>query len=290
MKLRVMSYNIRWGLGTDGRYSLERVAEVIREAGADLVGLQEIERGSPRSRFRDQPALLGRMLEMEVAFGANLRLGGWRFGNALLSRFPLRRFRNVPLPVPTAHSPLFAARSREKSPWHASRPGERPASRRRPPLLSATRFLRRWSPALFDRRGVLVVEVGLVSLDAPALTALVTHLPLRREVRLAQAGAIVSLLPGVGDATIVMGDLNEGPQGEVMQCLQEGGLANLSGGEPTFPSTRPTGKIDFILGRGRLRGLDPPRVIASPASDHLPVVVDLEIWTKVETQRGLHTS
>jgi len=277
MKLRVMSYNIRWGLGTDGRYRLDRIAAVIREAGADLVGLQEIERGSPRSRFLDQPARLARMLGMEVAFGANLRLGSWCFGNALLSRWPIRGWRNVSLPVPPESSPLFAARSRVETPWHESRPGEKTSRYHRPHRLSGTALLRRWSPRLFDRRGVLVAEIGFPGGNGAALTTLVTHLPLRRDVRVEQAKTILSLLPGNGEAALLMGDLNEGPNGPAVRRFHDGGLTDLSGDAPTFPSPEPVGKIDFIMGRGPVRSVDTARVIRTPASDHLPVVVDVEL-------------
>jgi len=99
MRLCVMTYNIRWGRGVDGVFSLERIAEVIATSGADLVGLQEVERGSPRSRFRDTPDVLAASLGMHVAYGANLRLGPWQFGNALLSRHPILSWRNVYLPL-----------------------------------------------------------------------------------------------------------------------------------------------------------------------------------------------
>jgi endonuclease/exonuclease/phosphatase family metal-dependent hydrolase len=277
MTLRVMSYNIRWGLGTDGRYRLDRIADVIRDSAADLVGLQEIERGSPRSRFLDQPARLARMLGMEVAFGANLRLGSWQFGNALLSRLPIENYRNVSLPVPPGVSPLFAARGREETPWQVARSGETNARLCRPPRFSGTALLRRWSPGLFDRRGVLVAQVGLAGYGGRTLTVLVTHLPLQQDVRLAQAKTILSLLPDVSQATLLLGDFNEGPNGRATRRFLECGLTDLSGDVPTFSSARPVGKIDFILGRGPVRAASMPRVIASPASDHLPVVVDVAI-------------
>ena len=43
-QLRVMTYNIHHGEGTDGRIDLERIAKVIRDAKPDLVALQEVEK------------------------------------------------------------------------------------------------------------------------------------------------------------------------------------------------------------------------------------------------------
>lgn len=277
MKLRVMTYNIRWGLGTDRRYDLERVAAVIAAVEPDLVGLQEIERGSPRSRFRDQPALLGRRLGMHVAFGPSLCLGSWQFGNALLSRLPIRHWRHVGLPVPSRHSPLFAARSRKETSWEEL--SSESLSRRLIGLLPGTAYMRRWLPGLFDRRGVLLAEIGAAEPgDGPVVTALVTHLPLRREVRMAQAEAILTLLATAGEATLLLGDFNEGPRGAAVgRFRDQAGLTDLSGSAPTFPSTSPTGKIDFIMGGGAVRALGAARVLSSPASDHLPVIVDVEV-------------
>jgi endonuclease/exonuclease/phosphatase family metal-dependent hydrolase len=258
MKLRVMTYNIRWGMGADGKFSLERVAGVIREAGADLVGLQEVERGSPRSRFRDEPAVIARQLGMHVAFGGSLRLGTWQFGNALLSRFPLQAWRNVPLP------PRRGPVDRPVSP-------QEPASR----SFSFSKLMRRWAPGLLDRRGVLVASL---SLPEHCLNVLVTHLPLSYRVRLEHARVILELLRAAGGPTLLMGDFNEGPSGPTVTLLgAEGGLQDVSGLAATFPSRNPTNKLDYILVSPGLGGAGEPRVVPSPASDHLPVVVDVEL-------------
>lgn len=54
-----MSYNIHHGEGPDKRLDLERIAKVITHARADIVGLQEIDRGCERTQKRDWPAELG---------------------------------------------------------------------------------------------------------------------------------------------------------------------------------------------------------------------------------------
>ena len=44
-----------------------------------------------------------------------------------------------------------------------------------------------------------------------------------------------------------------------------------------FDIDHPSSKLDFILATPDLRALGEPRVIVTPASDHLPVVVEVEV-------------
>jgi len=99
LPLKVLTYNIRHGKGLDGRISLERVAGVIADAGADLVALQEVDGHSPRSGFRNQAVTLGRRLGMKPFFGATIKAVGVPvYGNAILSRLPVRECNNWDLP------------------------------------------------------------------------------------------------------------------------------------------------------------------------------------------------
>jgi endonuclease/exonuclease/phosphatase family metal-dependent hydrolase len=101
-----MSYNIRHGEGVDHRVDLGRVARVIRDAGAQVVGLQEVDQHyGDRSGYADQPALLAGLLGMHVAFGPTLDLDPpgpdrprRRFGNAVLSTRPITAWHTDPLP------------------------------------------------------------------------------------------------------------------------------------------------------------------------------------------------
>ncbi len=97
--IRVMSYNIHVGFGMDKKLDLARIAAVIKRERADIVGLQEVDRGVERTGRVDQIAELARLTGMDYAFAPNLRYqGGW-YGVAILSRFPItnfehRRYRN----------------------------------------------------------------------------------------------------------------------------------------------------------------------------------------------------
>ena len=100
LRLRVLTYNLHHGEGTDGRLDLERIAGVIRGAEPDVVALQEVDRRAERTGSVDQPAELARLTGLRVAFGANISLQGGDYGNAVLSRFPIVRQVNHRLPGP----------------------------------------------------------------------------------------------------------------------------------------------------------------------------------------------
>lgn len=96
--LRVMSYNIHHGEGMDGQLDLERIASVIRSEQPDLVALQEVDRGTRRTEQIDQPARLAELTGMQAVFERNIDYQGGEYGNAVLSRLPVRRHENHHLP------------------------------------------------------------------------------------------------------------------------------------------------------------------------------------------------
>lgn len=87
--VRIMTFNIHHGEGMDGRLDLERIANVITGAKADIVGLQEVDRGVERTQSRDILKELADLTGMRYAFGKNIDLQGGDYGNALLTRFPI---------------------------------------------------------------------------------------------------------------------------------------------------------------------------------------------------------
>jgi endonuclease/exonuclease/phosphatase family metal-dependent hydrolase len=111
--MRVMSWNIQWGRGSDGRVDLARTAAAIRRCDADVVCLQEVAVNHPDlpgGAGGDQVARLAELLPgHETVYGAGSDLigdmgegrGGRRlFGQMILSRLPvLQVFRHL-LPWP----------------------------------------------------------------------------------------------------------------------------------------------------------------------------------------------
>ena len=96
--IRVLTYNIHHGEGLDGETDLARIADVIRNTNADLVALQEVDRGVRRTDGVDQPARLGELTGMAAVFEKNADIQGGDYGNAVLSRYPIERYVNHKLP------------------------------------------------------------------------------------------------------------------------------------------------------------------------------------------------
>lgn len=92
--VRIASYNIHACRGWDGRQDVARVAAVLREIAADVIGLQEVESRHGRTEI-DQAEALGQMLGMACIEGPLVHgERGW-YGNALLTRRPVRAVRRV---------------------------------------------------------------------------------------------------------------------------------------------------------------------------------------------------
>jgi endonuclease/exonuclease/phosphatase family metal-dependent hydrolase len=106
--LRLLSYNIHHGRGTDGAIDLPRIAAVITRTQPDLVALQELDRQTRRSGGVDQAARLGELTGMQFVFGQALEYDGGQYGEAILSRWQFRETRLHPLPADPGFEPRAA--------------------------------------------------------------------------------------------------------------------------------------------------------------------------------------
>ena len=115
--MKLVSYNIQYGFGGDGRYDLSRAARIV--AGADIIALQEVERHWQRSNFDDQPELLSRLLpdyhwvygpafDMDASERRDGRIVNRRrqFGTMVLSKLPIVWSRLHALPMRRTLRPL----------------------------------------------------------------------------------------------------------------------------------------------------------------------------------------
>lgn len=238
--LNVLTYNIHHGAGTDGVLDLERVAQVIERSGAEVIGLQEVDKHwGARSNWVDQPAWFAKRLGMYVAYAANLDLppvtaGEPRrqYGTAVLSRYPIRDFRNTFLPM---------------------YPGQ-------------------------EQRGLAEATVKVRGRYVRFANTHLTHN--NNAERLEQANKVSELLSGSKHPTLLVGDLNARPEAPEITTLTakwrdtwtEVGV----GPGYTISADNPTARIDYILHTTTLRPKS-AEVITTNASDHLPVRATLTL-------------
>ncbi len=116
--MRLVTYNIQYGIGIDGRFDLRRIADAVR--GADLIALQEVSRNNPSNSGVDMVAALCDLLPdyfhaygapFEVDMGSALENGravtrSFQFGNMVLSKTPILASRNLLLPRRRSYSAL----------------------------------------------------------------------------------------------------------------------------------------------------------------------------------------
>jgi endonuclease/exonuclease/phosphatase family metal-dependent hydrolase len=93
--LRALTYNIHHGEGLDGQLDLIRIAQSIKDSNADLVALQEVDRGADRTGRRDLLNEIAYHTGLTPLFGKNIPLQGGDYGNAILSRYPIRQSSNL---------------------------------------------------------------------------------------------------------------------------------------------------------------------------------------------------
>ncbi len=93
--MRIVTYNIHKARGMDGRVSIKRIGDVLKDLDADIIALQEI-----YSTYDDtggQVETLADALGMKSAFGCTRHHKGQPYGNAILTRWPILHSRDMEL-------------------------------------------------------------------------------------------------------------------------------------------------------------------------------------------------
>lgn len=255
--MRLASFNILHGRSpSDGLVDVERLTSACASLGADVLGMQEVDRGQARSDGRDQTAMVAEALDA-VAWRFEPAIVGepggvWRaardgdggdeagYGVALVSRLPVRSWHVVRLPAAPVRSPVYATGSRRV-------------------------LLLRDEP-----------RVGLaaeVQTPVGPMTIATTHLsfvPGWNAMQLRRLTRILRRRIPVAQPCILMGDLNL--PGPVARWAS--GWRSLARAK-TFPASHPSLQIDHVLARGAVPPAGGAQALALPVSDHRALVVDL---------------
>lgn len=83
--LTAVSYNIHKCVGTDGKCDPQRIAAVIRDTKADIIGLQEVDFNLAGEKRSHQLDYLAEATGMKAVAGPTIRRANVEFGNALLT-------------------------------------------------------------------------------------------------------------------------------------------------------------------------------------------------------------
>ena len=96
--IRLMSYNIRNAKGLDNVTNYDRIANVIIEANPDIIGIQELDSVTGRSKGVDVLDVLSRETLMYSTYAASIDYDGGKYGIGILSKEKPINVIKVPLP------------------------------------------------------------------------------------------------------------------------------------------------------------------------------------------------
>jgi endonuclease/exonuclease/phosphatase family metal-dependent hydrolase len=241
--VRVLVFNIHAGRDAAGADNLAGVAALVRETRADVVLLQEVDRGTTRSGNVDQLQVLMEATGYGGIFGRTLDYDGGQYGIAALSAEGFSAPLTLPLPVTPAQA----------------RAGGSHEPRGMLTAIGKTREGR--------------LAVSNTHLDASAADTYrlqeVEELLLRVRVRTLGASA-----------SVVGGDFNAEPGSAVIARMVASGWRDAwvecgSGDGLTYPAAQPVKRIDYLFLAGSVR-CTAARVIDTRVSDHRPLLVTLE--------------
>jgi endonuclease/exonuclease/phosphatase family metal-dependent hydrolase len=101
---RIATYNVHGAIGRDGVFDPERIGTVLEEIDAGVFALQEVQSGrTGRALIHDLRDRLG----ADAISGVTLLRKDAEYGNAILTRYPVRRIERIDLSVPR-HEPRGA--------------------------------------------------------------------------------------------------------------------------------------------------------------------------------------
>jgi len=106
--VRVATFNVKHGEGPGGEVDIALLARSCAALDADVLALQEVDRGLRRSHDADTAAVVAETCGMAHVFGAAIAIRGGEYGNALLVRGSIDDVEVVALEDPEPRSAIVA--------------------------------------------------------------------------------------------------------------------------------------------------------------------------------------
>lgn len=233
--LRVMQYNIRYGVGIDGVYNIYRLVGVLKQADADIIVLNEADKyyGS-RSNNMYMGEYIAKQLGMNFVHRSSIVIPAppapdREVGNVVLAKAKIEH----------VETKFFSVGDK----W--------------PRVITKSRLE-------FDDGRVLYIGMTHFGLTEQG------RLVQAREAVEFMADADDYPVLIAGD----LNDTPDSRTIAILKASYTDAFAAKQGAN-TFPANNPASRIDYIWGNGRITFRDNARVIETEASDHRPIVVDV---------------
>lgn len=236
--MRIMTFNVQHFRDyKNDRIDFDLFADFIREQNVDFCGLNEIRGDGPLKDYTDQTSTLADKLGFERYFGEAIKVkGSSPYGNAVICAKNIKSAETVKIP-----DPVF------KFPW-----------------------------ASYESRCIIRATAEL---DGAEIMLLVCHMGLVKSEKRNAVKEICRILDSSTLPCILMGDFNTTPENKLLHPIRKrmkdaDALAEAKG-YPTYPSDKPTEKLDYIF----YRGLECTycEAIKRVVSDHLPIIAEFRI-------------
>lgn len=224
--VRLMTYNIRNGMGMDNQTDYARTASVINKWHPDILAAQEIDSVTNRSNHHFVIQEIAKQTGMNFYFAPAIDYDGGKYGIGILSKEKAISFYHIPLP------------------------GQE------------------------EERTMLIAEF-------PTYYFISIHLSLTPEDQIKSFSIINREIKKLKKPVFIAGDFNAEPESEPIKLLQQNFKILSPIGAKTYPADHPLERIDYIAITKKdtkiKKSVKTFVVNETEASDHRPIIVDLEI-------------
>jgi endonuclease/exonuclease/phosphatase family metal-dependent hydrolase len=234
--VRVATWNIKHGASAAGYIGRPmRVAEACEQLGADILALQEVDKGVLRSRYADLADIAAEFEAMDHVFEPTMQFRLGSYGNALLVRGEILNEEVLPL-------------------------GEERRFKR-----GIGKYVLRYAN---EPRNAIMARVRVKDRE---ISVAATHLSTGPRLRRQQLAKVVAALGEMPAPRLLLGDLNETTK-HIRKTGLNGDM-RLIEHDPTFPSPFPKRAIDHIMLQGL--EIDSVATVRMAVSDHMALVADV---------------